>query len=315
MTVGGARAAVLAALVAALALGAGACGGSHARSRDVLLASTTSTQDSGLLDALIPAFERATGYRVKLIAGGSGQALENGRRGDVDVLLVHSPDAEKQFIADGDGIERAYVMHNEFVLVGPAGDPAGAKSAPDAVAAFRAIAAHGASFISRGDDSGTNVAERRLWAAAGIDPTSRGWYTESGQGQGATLQIASQNGAYALTDRGTFLAQRHNLQLEVLSQGSAALLNYYHVIVVNPARHPDVNVQGARAWAAFVTGNEGQEIIRTFGVQQYGEPLFVPDAGDADPTAAGPAGRETGDARARWLSADARGAGSLRLRA
>lgn len=252
-------------------------------SGELLLASTTTTQDSGLLDELIPAFEAATGYGVKLIAGGSGQAIENARRGDVDVLLVHSPAAEQQLVADGFGIERALVMHNDFVLVGPASDPAGVKATANVSAALTSIATSGAPFVSRGDDSGTHVKELALWTAAGIDPASEDWYEETGQGQGATLQVANQRGAYALTDRGTLLAQAANLGLEIVSEGAPELLNVYHVIVVNPEQHPDVNIDGARAWAEFVIGADGQRIIAEFGVEMYGEPLFFPDAGKPEP--------------------------------
>ncbi len=245
-------------------------------SGELLLASTTSTQDSGLLDALIPAFEEATGYSVKLISGGSGQALENGRRGDVDVLLVHSPAAEQTFVAEGSGVERLLVMHNDFVLVGLDDDPARVRTTNGISAALVRIASDGAFFISRGDDSGTHAVELQIWRSAGFDPAGERWYQESGQGQGATLQIASQKGAYALTDRGTFLTQAETLDLAIVSEGSPALINVYHVIVVNPERHPEVNAAGARAWAAFVTGVEGQRIISEFGVATYGEPLFFP---------------------------------------
>jgi len=252
-------------------------------SGELLLASTTTTQDSGLLDELIPAFEEATGYSVKLIAGGSGQAIENARRGDVDVLLVHSPAAEQKLVADGFGIERALVMHNDFILVGPESDPAGVKATANVNAALTSIASTTARFVSRGDDSGTHVKELALWTAAGIDPAGQGWYEETGQGQGATLQVASQKAAYALTDRGTLLAQAENLDLDIVSEGTPELLNVYHVIVVNPERHPGVNIDGARAWAEFVTGAEGQRIIAEFGVEMYGEPLFFPDAGKPEP--------------------------------
>jgi tungstate transport system substrate-binding protein len=295
------RRAITVALAALLAVAAAACGEDRPAadsatpaqsaadapaqgSGDLLLASTTSTEDSGLLDVLIPAFEQRTGYNVKLISGGSGQAIESARRGDVDVLLVHSPEAEKRLVADGFGIERALVMHNDFVLVGPEDDPAGVSSSADLAAAFQAIAASEALFISRGDESGTHVAELRLWEAAGVDPTGQDWHAETGQGQGATLQVANQRRGYALTDRGTFLAQQHNLDLNVLAERGPDVRNYYHVIVVNPAAHPGVNAAGARAWVAFVTGPQGQEMIRTFGVDTYGEPLFYPDAGNADPT-------------------------------
>lgn len=278
----------LALLVAAACAGGegahdAATAGPTRTSGQLLLASTTTTQDSGLLDALIPAFERRTGYSVKLVAGGSGQALENGRRGDLDVLLVHSPQAEEAFVAAGDGIERRPVMHNDFIVVGPAHDPADVRHAPDAAAAFRAIAAVRATFVSRGDQSGTNVVELGLWRQAGVDPEGQRWYVETGQGQGATLQVASQRGGYALADRGTWLAQRDVLTgLAPLFEGQPPLLNHYHVIVVNPQKHPKVNVEAARAFAAFVTGAEGQAIIATFGVDRYGEPLFVPDAGDEE---------------------------------
>jgi tungstate transport system substrate-binding protein len=265
-----------------LAAGCGEGNGGTDR-RELLLASTTSTQDSGLLDVLIPAFEEETGYSVKLVSGGSGQAIENGRRGDVDVLLVHSPDAEKGMVADSDGIERAPVMHNDFVIVGPPGDGAGVRGTGSPAAAMRAIAGAGAPFISRGDDSGTHVLERKLWVAAGIEPRGERWYEESGQGQGATLQIASQKGAYAATDRATFLVQRNNLDLEIAFEGDPALLNVYHVIVVNPDKHRDVNVAAARAWGGFVTGEAGQRLIGEFGAKEYGEPLFVPDAGKPEP--------------------------------
>lgn len=249
----------------------------------LVLASTTSTQDSGLLDALIPEFERATGVTVKLISGGSGQAIELAKRGDVDALLVHSPDAELKMVADGHGIERAAVMHNDFVLVGPPDDPAGVRGAADITAAMGAIATRGGRFVSRGDDSGTHVVERKLWADAGVEPSRQGWYEETGQGQGATLQIAAQRRAYALTDRGTFLAQRERLDLALLYEGSPLLLNYYHVIVVNPAKHPGVNAGAARAWAAWILGEEAQRIIAGFGISEFGQPLFIPDAGKPEP--------------------------------
>lgn len=258
-----------------------ACGGADG---DVLLlASTTSTEDTGLLDALIPTFEDESGYTVKLISGGSGQALETARRGDVDVLLVHSPDAEKEFVASGDGIERALVMYNDFVLAGPPDDPAGVRAAGGISPALQAIAARSAAFISRGDDSGTHMMELKQWRAAGIEPAGEPWYAESGQGQGATLQLASDRSTYALTDRGTFLVRRDGLDLDLLVEGDEALRNYYHVIVVNPDRH-DTNVDAARAFAAYITGTAGQEIIRAFGVAEFGEPIFFAAAGMPDPT-------------------------------
>jgi tungstate transport system substrate-binding protein len=253
-------------------------------SGQLLLASTTTTQDSGLLDVLIPAFEKETGYTVKLVAGGSGQAIENGTRGDVDVLLVHSPDAEKKMVDASDGIERTLVMHNDFLVVGPKGDPAGVKATADVSAAFQAIAAKKATFISRGDNSGTNVFELKLWKAIAVTPKGQDWYVETGQGQGATLQVASQRQAYALADRATFLAQQKNLELEIVSQHSKGLLNVYHVIVVNPAKHPNVNAAAARAWAAWITRPDTQSLIGKFGIAKYGEPLFLADAGKPEPT-------------------------------
>jgi tungstate transport system substrate-binding protein len=281
-------------LLAVLMAGCGGGASSRPRLRDgtpapprasgeLLLASTTTTQDSGLLDVLLPAFEKETGYSVKLIAGGSGQAIANGERGDVDVLLVHSPAAEEAMITAGDGIERALVMHNDFVIVGPANDPAGVRSAADAAAAFRSIASKGTRFMSRGDDSGTNVFELQIWKNAGVTPQGKSWYSESGQGQGATLQIASQRQAYALADRGTYLALEKQLDLKILYQNSGSLLNVYHVIVVNPKKHPKVHVAAARAFAAWIVRPDVQAMIGTFGVTKYGQPLFVPDAGKPEP--------------------------------
>lgn len=256
-----------------------ACGDSASGQRDLLLASTTSTEDSGLLDILVPAFEERTGYEVKLISGGSGQALENARRGDVDVLLTHSPAAEEELVRTGDVIERAPVMHNRFIIVGPSDDPAGVAGSATAAEAFAAIARSGSAFVSRGDESGTHLVELALWADAGADSSGADWYSETGQGQGATLQVANQQRAYALTDIATFLVLSDSIELRPLfDREDISLVNRYHVMVVNPERHPGVNVAGARAWAAFVTGPEGQANIRGFGAGQHGEPLFVPDA-------------------------------------
>jgi tungstate transport system substrate-binding protein len=258
---------------------AAACGDSASGQRELLLASTTSTEDSGLLDVLVPAFEERMGYDVKLISGGSGQALENARRGDVDVLLSHSPAAEEELVRTGDVIERAPVMHNRFVIVGPSDDPAGVAGSATAADAFAAIARSGRAFVSRGDESGTHVVELAVWAAAGIDPSGADWYSETGQGQAATLQVAGQQRAYALTDIATFLVLSDSIGLRLIfDREDMRLVNRYHVMVVNPERHPDVNVAGARAWAAFVTGPEGQQVIREFGAGRYREPLFVPDA-------------------------------------
>lgn len=253
-------------------------------SGSIIMATTTSTQDSGLLDVLVPMFEKETGYSVKTIAVGSGQAIEQASRGDADVVFAHSPAAEKKMVDDGNGIERTLVMHNDFIIIGPASDPSGVKATTSLEEAMRAIATGKAQFISRGDDSGTNALELKLWKAYTIEPAGQAWYEESGQGMGATLQIANQKAAYTISDRGTFLAQRANLDLEILSEGDAGLLNVYHVIVVNPEKHTKVNAAGARAWAAFVVRGDVQKLIGEFGVDKYGEPLFFPDAGKPDPT-------------------------------
>ena len=252
----------------------------------IILATTTSTQDTGLLDTLVPAFEKETGYTVKTIAVGSGQAIAMGTSGDADVLLVHSPDAEQKMVAAGDGVERALVMHNDFILVGPASDPAGVKSAASIDDAMKAIAAKGALFMSRGDNSGTNALELKLWKALNITPKGQSWYQETGQGMGATLLVASQKNAYTISDRGTYLAQQKNIDLQILRQGDPSLLNVYHVIVVNHDRHPKTNLAGARAFAAYVVRADVQAMIGEFGKDKYGgQALFFPDAGKPDPTA------------------------------
>jgi tungstate transport system substrate-binding protein len=248
---------------------------------EIILATTTSTQDSGLLDALIPAFEKASGYKVKTVAVGSGQALAMGKAGNADVLLVHSPAAEKEFMDGGYGVDRRLVMHNDFVIVGPASDPAGVKGTKTAVDGMKAIAGAQSPFISRGDKSGTNAAELALWKKAGITPQGA-WYQESGQGMGATLTIASEKGAYTLTDRSTYLAQKDKLDLEILLQGDPALLNIYHVISVDPAKWPIVNAAGATAFADYLTSSDGQALIGAFGLDKYGQQLFFPDAGKTD---------------------------------
>jgi tungstate transport system substrate-binding protein len=266
-------------LVVALAVVAG-CGddGGEAARAPVILATTTSTQDSGLLDVLIPAFERESGYQVKTIAVGSGEAIELGSRGEADVVLAHSPAAEEELMAAGKGAERRTVMHNDFVLVGPASDPAAVKGEPVADALER-IANAESPFISRGDESGTHAFELRLWEDVGVTPEG-GWYQESGQGMGATLQIARDKEAYTLSDRGTYLAAETDL--EVLVEGGAELLNVYHVIDVAPGAGPRVNTEGGKALADWLVSPAAQGEIETFGMDEYGEPLFVPDAGKTD---------------------------------
>jgi tungstate transport system substrate-binding protein len=249
--------------------------------KDLLLVSTTSTQDSGLLDVLLPAFTAKTGYAVQLVAVGSGQALKIGEQGNADVILLHSPAAEKEFVANGFGIDRRLVMHNDFVIVGPASDPAGIRGETP-VEALKKIFTSRVTFVSRGDDSGTHVKELALWKNAGLDPIGEDWYLETGQGQGATLSIASEKGGYALTDRGTFLAYKSNVDLEILVEGDPFLLNVYHVITVNPEKFPNVNLEGAKAFANFITSDEGQKVIADFGVDKFGQPLFFPDANKTD---------------------------------
>lgn len=251
---------------------------------DLILATTTSTQDSGLLDVLIPQFEQQTGYTVKVVAVGSGQALQTGQQGNADVLLVHSPSAEHAYMSGGFGKERLLVMHNDFIIVGPTADPAGIKGDSSAVDAFKKIAASGASFISRGDDSGTNAKELGLWKSAGIDPvgTKPPWYMETGQGMGATLTVASEKSAYTLTDRATYLANKANLSLDILTEKDNSLLNVYHVITVNPDKWPKVNYEGALAFAKWITSAATQTTIGAFGVDKYGQQLFTPDATKKD---------------------------------
>lgn len=249
--------------------------------KEIILATTTSTQDSGLLDVLIPIFEGRSGYTVKTVAVGTGQALKMGEDGNADVLLVHAPAAEKELMKGGFGVERLLVMHNDFVIVGPADDPAGIKGDVSAVEALVKIASAAAAFVSRGDDSGTHKAELALWKSGEIDPQGD-WYIESGQGMAATLKIAGEKAAYTLTDRATYLATREGLGLEILVEGDPVLLNVYHVITVNPEKWPKVNNAGATAFAQFLIDGETQKVIGEFGVDKYGQPLFFPDADKTD---------------------------------
>lgn len=247
------------------------------QNKDLILATTTSTQDSGLLDVLVPKFEQQTGYKVKTIAVGTGAALAMGEKGEADVLLVHAPKSEKKLVDSGVGINYQLVMHNDFIIVGPAGDPAGIKGSKT-VDAFKMIADKKATFVSRGDDSGTNKKEKDLWNTAGIKPEGS-WYQQSGTGMGATLNIASEKQGYTLTDRATYLAQKKNLKLEILLEGDKSLLNIYHVMQVNPEKFNKVNKDGGKAFADFMVSPETQKVIGEFGKDKYGEPLFFPDAG------------------------------------
>jgi tungstate transport system substrate-binding protein len=268
------------ALLTAAAIAVGACGESDSDSAPsgpkgtMVMATTTSTRDTGLLDEVVPAFERGSDCSVKTVAVGSGQALKLGERGDADVLLVHSPDAEEAFMKAGHGASRRAVMHNDFVVVGPPADPAGVARTDSAPDAFKRIAADRAKFASRGDESGTNAKELKLWEAADVTPRGS-WYFKTGQGMGETLTIASQKRAYTLSDRGTFLAPK-GLESKILEQGDAALQNYYHVIVV---RHPGTNAGCAKAFSAWITSPPAQRLIGAFGRAKYGRALFHPDAG------------------------------------
>ena len=258
-----------------------------AQSREILLATTTSTRDAGLLDSILPEFERRSGYRVKVIAVGSGQALVLGRRGDADVVLAHAPDAERVLTDSGYLLNRRLVMHNDFLFVGPATDPAGLRGLNDARAAIRRLGAGRGVFVSRGDQSGTHQLERRLWRDAGLAPPPPGgggtpWYLESGQGMAATLQMADEKLAYTITDRATYLAWRDRLQLLPLVEGDPLLYNVYHVMEVSPHNAPRVNVAGARALADWLVAPETQRRIGEFGRSRFGQSLFVPDAGKAD---------------------------------
>lgn len=249
---------------------------------EIVLASTTSTQDSGLFDELIPAFEEANSqYKVKVIAVGTGEALHLGETKDADVLLVHAKADEEKFVENGFGVERKDVMYNDFVIVGPAADPAGIKGAADLNAAMKAIAAYGdtgkTAWISRGDDSGTHKKELKLWAAAGITtptPDANAWYESSGQGMGETLTITNDKDAYTLADRATFLSMQDSLDIAIAREGDKGLLNQYGVIVVTDAK----NQEGGQAFFDWVLSEEGQKVVEEFGVEEYGEPLFIPNA-------------------------------------
>jgi tungstate transport system substrate-binding protein len=245
---------------------------------EVILATTTSTYDSGLLDVLVPRFEDETGSTMKIIAVGTGQALAMGERGDADVLLVHAPSSEKELVDSDAAINRMLVMHNDFVIVGPEDDPAAIAGMTSAVEALTTVYEAGAAFIGRGDDSGTHKRELSLWEEAALDPEGESWYAQSGQGMGATLQIANQKQAYTLSDRGTYLAQSENLDLVVLVEGDPLLLNVYSVMQVNPEMFDLVNGPGGEAFAEFMVSETTQEVIRDFGVEEFGEPLFIPDA-------------------------------------
>jgi tungstate transport system substrate-binding protein len=252
----------------------------------VILATTTSTQDSGLLDVLVPLFEQHSGYRIKTVSVGTGAALALGARGEADVVLVHAPEAEREWMAQGYGTERRLVMHNDFTIVGPRDDPAGIKGLSRALEALRRIAASGAQFVSRGDSSGTHQLELQLWREAGLEPRAEPWYVESGTGMGQTLLITDQKAAYTISDRGTWLSRRSQISLPILVESDPALFNFYHVMPVSPDKFPGVqiNARGAQAFADFLLAPQTQEVIANFGKDRYGQPLFFPAARQAGET-------------------------------
>lgn len=274
--------------VAGLLVGV-ACGPSAAQAPsrgDVILATTTSTQDSGLLDLLVPMFERQSGYRVKTIAVGTGQSLALGARGDADVVLVHAPPLERKYVAEGAFVNRRLVMYNDFVVVGPPSDPARIKGTRQLPQAFRQIAESKAPFVSRGDNSGTHILEKALWEKANVQPSGPA-YMEVGQGMGSALTIASEKGAYTLTDRGTYLALQKRLTLDIVFQKARPLQNIYHVMELNPGRFPKANLAGGKAFADFVVSPAAQKVVQAFGVDKFGQPLFFPAAGKREADLAG----------------------------
>lgn len=264
---------VSAMMLLALCLFAGSLG-----AQTIVLASTTSTENSGLFELILPVFQKRTGIEVRVVSVGTGQALRLARRGDADVLLVHDRASEDAFVADGYGVKRWDVMYNDFVLLGPPDDPAGIRGLHDSIRAFRSIAAHKSAFVSRGDDSGTHKAELRIWSAAGIDPSpaSGSWYRETGVGMGATLNIASAMNVYVLADRGTWLSFKNKGELELHVEGDPPFFNPYGVILVNPERHPHVKAKAGQAFIDWLVGAEGQSMIGSLRVN--GARLFVPNA-------------------------------------
>jgi tungstate transport system substrate-binding protein len=274
--------------LALLALVAFASRASAQRPREMVLATTTSTYDTGLLDSLLPLFKARTGITAKPIAVGTGAALDMARRGEADAVLVHAPEAERAYVASGDLVGGVLVMHNDFLVAGPPDDPARARDAPDALDALRRIAARGP-FVSRGDGSGTEKKELELWRAAGLTPAGVQGRIETGQGMGATLLVAEERRAYVLTDRGTYLAFRPRLTLMPLVQGDPRLRNIYHAYVVNAGKHPTARRAEGQAFVRFIVSPEAQALIGGFGRATYGEPLFVPDAV--------PAAKDSADAR------------------
>lgn len=262
---------------------------------ELILASTTSTRDSGLFDILVPMFQEQTGYIVKAVYVGSGAAMAMGAQGEADVLVVHSPSSEATFMADSNGINRQLLMHTDYLIVGPSSDPAGIKGMTSAVDAFKKIAAAKETFYSRGDNSGTDTTDKKIWKLAGVtvadgSPDNPSWYIEGGAGTGMAtlLNVASEKQAYTLTDRATFLNNMHLLDLEILVEGDSLLLNVYHVIEVNPTKFTKVNAEGAQVFSDFLLSSSVQEIIAEYGIDRFGKPLFFADAGKEEPVAITP---------------------------
>ena len=261
----------------ALAVLAGGCQTEEPPSATITLATTTSTRDSGLLDELLPMFRDQTGIEVKVVAVGTGQALEIGRRGDADVLMTHAPPAEQKMVDSGIVSRRIPFMYNDFVIVGPESDPAGIRGQQSAAAALTAIADKQATFVSRGDESGTHMKEKELWKNAGREHTGPRYFS-AGSGMGATLRLASEKGAYALADRGTYLSQRDGLDLAILSEGDPLLRNQYAVLLLSAAKFPNLDHGAARRFAEFLTSADTQQTIGQFGNKQHGQPLFFSNA-------------------------------------
>ncbi len=280
-------AALLMAFVLLLAMAAAGCADNESQgpneakepaNKKVILATTTSTVDTGLLDELLPIFKEQTGYEVSTIAVGTGEALRMGEEGNADVLLTHAPASEQPLVDKGDVINYQLVMHNDFVIVGPASDPAKIKGMKSAADSFKKIMDSSSAFVSRGDDSGTHKKEKSIWEKLNVEPKGD-WYIEAGAGMGDTLRMASEEQAYTLTDRGTYLAWKDKLDLEVMVEGDKILLNIYHVMQVNPEKNDKINAEGAKAFVEFMVSPDTQKIIEDFGKDKYGEPLFIPDAG------------------------------------
>ena len=275
---------IMLALMLALVMAVAGCAGEEPQETEepantkVILATTTSTQDTGLLDELIPFFKEETGYEISTIAVGTGEALRMGEAGDADVLLTHAPASEQELVDNNDVMNYQLVMHNDFVIVGPAADPTQIKGIESAADAFQKLMDNEGTFVSRGDDSGTHKKEKAVWEKMDVKPEGD-WYVEAGAGMGDTLRMASEKQAYTLTDRGTYLAQKENLDLEVLVEGDKILLNIYHVMQVNPEKNDKINADGAKAFVEFLVSSDTQKVIEDFGKDKYGEPLFIPDAG------------------------------------